>query len=117
MVKYKRGSTILLADTLTQATLPTTSDCRETNFEVFRIDMDTNIPPPPGLKSRTLTDIKQATVNDPISQSLRTTIREGWPDQKLLLPPGLSPYWTYRDELTVTDGVIYKGLQVLVPTP
>ena len=69
------------------------------------------------LKSRTLTDNKQATVNDLIWQSLMTAIREGWPDQKSLLPAGLSPYWTYRDELTVTDGVIYKGLQVLVPNP
>lgn len=117
IVKYKKGSTMLLADTLSRATLPTTNDSKQTNFEVFRIDMEEDNPPTPGLKNQTLHDIKQATAEDPVSHNLVKIITEGWPDHKTLLPPGLSPFWTYRDELTVTDGIVYKGLQVLIPTP
>ena len=28
----------------------------------------------------------------------------------------LRPYWSYRDDLAVTDGVVMKGRQIVIPT-
>ena len=46
---------------------------------------------------------------------LMATITQGWPDDRKQLPHPLRAYWTYRDELTTEDGLIYKGAQVMIP--
>ena len=38
-------------------------------------------------------------------QCLRYYIENGWPDKK---------YWSFRDELTCVDGILYKGLKVII---
>ena len=113
-VIYKKGSSLWLADTLSRATLPTTNTSPHTNFEVFRLNIEEDNSTP-GLKSQTLAEIKEATANDQTMADLINTITCGWPDRKCELPPHLTPFWTYRDELTVCDGVVFKGLQVLIP--
>lgn len=37
----------------------------------------------------------------------------GWPDDKAAIPESLRPYWNYRDELSVQNGIIYKGIQFM----
>ena len=103
-----------LADTLSRATLPTTNDVKQTNFEVFRIDIDNNIMND-GITPNTLTSLTEDTMSDAMMGELTKIITQGWPALKSQLPPGLSPYWTYRDELTVMDGLVYKGTQVVIP--
>ena len=113
-VSYKKGTSLLLADTLSRAPLPTTNDSKQTNFEVFRTDID-NHPDNPRISSQTLADIKASTANDPTMCTLNKIIINGWPSQKSQLPKNLQPFWTYRDELTSQDGIIYKGQQVVIP--
>ena len=43
-----------------------------------------------------------------------TVITDGWPRSKQQVPACLQPYWTHRDELSIQDGIIYKGCHVLV---
>ena len=31
------------------------------------------------------------------------------------LPQDLRPYWSYRDEICISDGVLFKGRQVIIP--
>ena len=33
------------------------------------------------------------------------------------LPKPLREYWSYRDELAVENGIIFKGRQVIIPEP
>ena len=47
--------------------------------------------------------------------ALINMITQGWPPQKSQLDPALTPFWSYRDELTIHAGVVYKGLQVIIP--
>ena len=42
-------------------------------------------------------------------------IMEGWPENKLSLSRSLTPYYSYRDEMTLHDGIILHGEQVVVP--
>ena len=37
---------------------------------------------------------------------LKHTIMQGWPRSIKQVPQVLQPYWTFREELTVEDGLI-----------
>lgn len=111
---YKKGTSLMLADTLSRAPLPTINDSKQTNFEIFRLNIDSDIKNP-RVTSETLNDIISATANDPTLCHLIRVITTGWPSRKSELTHSLHPYWNFREELTHQDGVIYKGTQVLIP--
>lgn len=52
---------------------------------------------------------------DPGLSMLKTIIRQGRPKRIKDLPKDLRAYWSFRDELTLESGVIFKGKQVLIP--
>ncbi|XP_041351023.1 uncharacterized protein K02A2.6-like [Gigantopelta aegis] len=43
------------------------------------------------------------------------TIVKGWPDKRSDVPPSITPYFDYRDELTVQDGIVLRGERVIIP--
>lgn len=46
---------------------------------------------------------------------LSETILSGWLDEKKKCSVEIEEYWNYIDEMTVVDGVIFKGTRVLIP--
>ena len=42
-------------------------------------------------------------------------LEEGWPSDKKKIPSYLSVYWKCRNELSVTQGLVFLGLKVVVP--
>ena len=54
-------------------------------------------------------------MKDQVLCQLHTVIVSYWPDDKNQLPTILHPYWSYRDELSVQNGIIYKSAVVMVP--
>ena len=46
---------------------------------------------------------------------LKHTIMQGWPKSIKQVPPELQPFWTFREELTVEDGLILKGTRIMIP--
>ena len=69
---------------------------------------------PPDISSINLSRTKLETRQDPKLQGLIDTITHGWPHTKTDLPCQLWPFWTFRDELSVQEGIIFKGQQILV---
>lgn len=59
--------------------------------------------------------IAQATKKDEQFQILKQVISTGWPKMKGGLPVEVMPFWDYRDELAVYNGVIYRGEKVCIP--
>ena len=53
--------------------------------------------------------MQKATDADALLTMLRKVIMTGWPDRRQDLPSELRSYWNYRDELSVEDGVMWKG--------
>ena len=53
-------------------------------------------------------------VDENLTQVMRV-VQNGWPEEKAQVPPAAAPYFTFRDEITVQDGIVYKGQQVIVP--
>ena len=46
---------------------------------------------------------------------LKHTIMQGWPSSIKQVPPVLQPYLTFREDLTVEDGLILKGTRIVIP--
>lgn len=116
-ITYKKGTSLYIADTLSRAALPVPVVASVTGFEVFRLEVETLFyEPNPNLSPESRARIAQETQKDTVLQRLYPTITEGWPADKSQLEHTLRPYWTFRDELSVQNGTIYKGHQVLVPS-
>ena len=47
---------------------------------------------------------------------LKHTIMQGWPKSIKQVPPELQPFWIFREELTVEDGLTLKGTGIVIPT-
>ena len=62
-----------------------------------------------------LDELKRETKADVDLEALRAIIAHGWPDKQRLLQPALRPYWAYRDELSLEDGLILKGPRIVIP--
>ena len=115
-IKYKKGSSLHLADTLSKAALPTPTHARVTGFEVFRTDLtEESQTPNPRLTENTESRVHEKTNRDKHLSMLKTTILQGWPEDRNNVPQPLQLYWNYRDELTIQNDIIYKGAQVIVP--
>ena len=56
-----------------------------------------------------------AIVEDGHMQTLKQTILAGWPDNRADVNPDIASYFSMRDELTVHDGLIFRGECVIVP--
>ena len=46
---------------------------------------------------------------------LKHTIMLVWPSSIKQVPPVMQPYWTFREEFTVEDGLILKGTRIVIP--
>ena len=62
-----------------------------------------------------MAEIQQASSQDDHLQQLKCFINAGWSDSRDKLHADLRPYWLYRDELVVIDGIILKGRCIIMP--
>ena len=67
-------------------------------------------------RSDSLHQLRVSTQADDELALLKHTIIQGWPSSIKQAPPVLQPYWTFREELTVEDGLILKGTRIVIPT-
>ena len=110
-VEYRKGSTLVLADTLSRATLPVTNDSAPSEFDVFRVEVEETMKQPNlGLTSPTTKALQAATSSDPDMIALCKLIRTDWPQSKREVPEVAMPYWPVTDELSLADGIVYRGL-------
>ena len=61
-----------------------------------------------------LEEIRTSTRDDEVLQQLKEVIQTGLPEKKQELPAVLAPYFSFRDELSVYDGLVFKGEQLLI---
>ena len=64
---------------------------------------------------RRLQKFRLETEKDETLQVLKTTILKGWPEDKSKVPSQLTPYHSMRDELSIYDGLVFKGERPVVP--
>ena len=59
--------------------------------------------------------IQQDTEADESLQVLKAVIQKGWPEHKSNVPGIISPYFNMQDEMSIQDGLTFKGERVVVP--
>ena len=119
-IEYRQGKTMTLADTLSRLPNPKDNGAVEldlrvdgiemTTAEVHRCDIDLV-----NFSQRKQHQLRDQTARDPTMNALMETIIQGWPDSIKDLPTDVRVFWSFRDELAVEDGIIFKGKQVLIP--
>ena len=61
-------------------------------------------------------ELQKETWRDPTLRSLLQVVTNGWPDTIREVPTEVRTFWPYRDEIGVSNGVLFKGNQVIIPT-
>ncbi|CAB3986270.1 Hypothetical predicted protein [Paramuricea clavata] len=59
---------------------------------------------------------KLATSSDQELMMLKTIVHEGWPTSIKEVPQVLKPYWCYRDEISIENGILMKGKRIIIPS-
>ena len=65
--------------------------------------------------TKKLGSIKNATENDQQFVTLTDTILNGWPEQRKSCPTSIAEFGNHRDELTVIDGIVFRGQFLVIP--
>lgn len=113
-VKYKRGKDLLIADALSRAYLPNRSD----DDRSLEIEIDAQICLITSQINATDTkmqEIREKTKSDEELIVLKNAIENGWPNDSKKLNEKVKIYCKYRDDLTIINGIIFKGQCILVP--
>ena len=105
VVGYKPGKDIPMGDTLSRANLPDT----EPDIPPISVNMIHYFAVTPARYR----SFQEATANE--LYQLYQIIMKGWPDTKDEVPHSVRQYWSVRDELSVLDGIVYKGMRIVVP--
>lgn len=108
-VSYEGGEDVFLADLLSRAYLPKSPEPEDKEFEF--VIMASCVP----ISDPRLEEIRQETQTDETMQILMKVILQGWPDDKSSMPSLALPYFNQRGELTVQNGLIFRGERVVVP--
>ena len=67
-------------------------------------------------RSDSLKQLHEASQMDDTLAILKYTIQKGWPSTIKELPSAMQSYWTFREEMTIEDGLILKGTRIVVPS-
>ena len=62
-------------------------------------------------KSRILMEMER----DLIMIELSTVIKEGWPTSKNQCSDKIKMYWSLQEELSVVNGLVFKGTRMMIP--
>ena len=59
--------------------------------------------------------LKDSTQRDPILATVYQLTQQGWPHQRRHVLCLVRRYWDFRDELSTDDGMLLKGLRLIIP--
>ena len=111
-VLYKPGPDIFIADWLSRHNHGEGKDQMIKGMELWVDIIQTTTDMPECLS---VTDLQQASSQDSHIQKLKHFIITGLPDSKDEVSEKLKPYWSYRDELAVINGMVLKGRHIIIP--
>ena len=107
------GKELIVADTLSRAPRVSTDggDLEQEVNAYVNLILET-LP----ATERRLQEIKTQLETDPVLQQVMSFCRDGWLDYIIQTPGSVQPYWNYRAELTVQDGLLLKNSRIVIPS-
>ena len=111
-VLYQKG-TMFLSDALSHLSSHNTrqgkkSEIKGLNISVHDVEMDVHV--------TTLDKIRIHSKTDSTLSLVMRYILDGWPGNANECAEPAQPYFTYREELTIVDGLLVKGNRIVIPT-
>ena len=106
-IKYVGSRSVLLADTLSR--LVNTEGAKPVK------GLDVTIAQIIKVEGTLLKSFQEETRADTALRDLQHHIVYGWPNSIQDLSDHIRPFWCFRDELTVMDGLVMKGNRIVVP--
>ena len=107
------GNTMHVSDALSMAYIEGTADQELIDdIEVMVYSAQQNFP----ANDVMMDCLVIATQEDLTMQCLIKVTGYGWPEKCSSLPADLESFWHIRDELTCSDGLVYAGQRLIVPT-
>ena len=85
---------------------------KDSNIDVIPVHHITQTAP---VRKTRLQELRLATQSDPTLCSLTKTIHEGWPQAKKDCPEELLDFWSFRQEISEEDGLLYKNQRLIMP--
>ena len=105
---YCPGKQLVIADTLSRAYLTKQPD-DSTSFE-FEVNVVASLP----ISKTKLEQFQSMTQSDSALKQLMKLTLDGWPDHKSQVPTECLPYWSFRDQISSSDGVLLKGEKLII---
>ena len=112
-VFYQKGSKMFLSDALSHLLSHNTrqgkqSEIKGLNISVHDVEMD--------VCETTLNKICVHSKTDPTLSLVMCYVLDGWPGNVNQCAEPAQPYFTYREELTIVDGLLVKSSRIVIPT-
>ncbi|XP_055710577.1 uncharacterized protein LOC129806196 [Phlebotomus papatasi] len=108
-VVYKPGKEIPVADALSRICASeeaTSEEILADEREVYAISC---------LEKSAEIRYKNATLEDKTLQDLMRYIKTGWPDHANQVKQSVRSYFTFKEELSEYEGIVYKGEKIVIP--
>ena len=112
-LEYSPGKTMVVSDTLSRAPM---ADQKEEIDPEDMIHHINNIIRDIPISDARMKQLKDETAKDEVIQEVMKLVQEGWPSNASDVSAHVSPYFTFRDELSILNGVLMKGTRIVVPT-
>jgi hypothetical protein len=110
-VEYKQGTLMYLADHLSRNYLEETKENLVPDLSVNERNLLAYLP----ISEQRYSRFQKATSEDGELQEVINTITEGWPSDKYMLSKRMTPYWSFRDEISCVDGLLFKSHKLILP--
>ncbi|PFX13811.1 Retrovirus-related Pol polyprotein from transposon opus [Stylophora pistillata] len=111
-IEYLKGKDNVVADALSRVSPQQTPKEGKYEEDFIPVHKLTEVIP---ADSTRVGDFKRATAEDTISVLLMQVVANGWPELKKDYHPPLVDYWSYREENSAENGLLFKGHRLIVP--
>ena len=109
-VHYVPGKQQVISDCLSRAAIKINEPSITNDGEI-----EVNLIDRLGLENDTLSKFKVQTCSDETSKVVMEYVLQGWPSTKDGVDELAREYWSFREELSVEDGLLFKADRVVVP--
>ena len=104
---YRKGSTLLIADTLSRAPLPMSPHEPQLQSMIWCTELNSKVNTPIYQVSQMSPSMTSTSQPQQIEQiALRTLVESGWPTNKASVPESVRLYWDVRSELKLNEGLL-----------
>ena len=86
------------------------------NFQVFVIELETLIPfDSITVAPERLAQLQKSSAQDFALETLKNTFLTRWLEKREQCPVQIRDYWTYREEISLYNRILFKSQKVIVP--